>query len=220
MSLPKVVLIGFNKCATRSFARLFEAAGHPTLHNKLRQPFRKSINVARLMMENETIGARIFDGVEGFTFYCDLVHVTAETYYEGGMAFRTIASDYPDALFILNLRDREDWIRSRLRHGHGEFAERTQRALHLNSRDSVADYWRRLWDQHLADVRRFAAEHPGRVVEFNVDTDNIADLCAALPAYHLDPQVWADEGRSRGITRNRASAALASWWSRVRPRSH
>jgi hypothetical protein len=29
LRLPRVVQIGFNKCGTRSFQRLFEGAGHP-----------------------------------------------------------------------------------------------------------------------------------------------------------------------------------------------
>ena len=220
MSLPRVVLIGFNKCATRSFARLFEAAGHKVLHNKLRRPLRASVNVARLMMENETAGLKILSGIEDFTFYCDLVHVTDDTYYEGGMAFREIFADYPDTIFVLNLRDREDWIASRLNHGHGEFAERTQRALNLNSREAVADHWRKLWDRHVADVRAFARENPGNVIEFNIDRDDIAAFCASLPAYRLDPAMWGDTGRSRGRKRNPVGKALASWWSRVRPRSN
>jgi hypothetical protein len=219
MSLPRVVLIGFNKCATRSFGRLFEAAGHRSLHNKLRQRFRPSINAARLMQANEMESGRIFTGMADYVFYCDLVHVSDDAYYEGAMAFRQIHADYPDTLFVLNLRDREDWIASRLKHGHGEFAERTMRALNLKSIDAVADHWRKLWDAHVADVRAFGAENPGKVIEFDIDKDDIADLCAALPAYHLDPAIWHDTGRSRGRRRNPVSKALASWWSRVRPRS-
>lgn len=125
--LPKVVQVGFNKCGTRSLARLFSAVGHPVIHHKVRRPLRSSRNAARLMRSNLADGRRVFSGMEEYTFYSDLIYLTETETFEGYKCFRDILRDYPDTILLLNLRDREAWIRSRLRHGHGELARRAMR---------------------------------------------------------------------------------------------
>jgi len=218
--LPRVVLVGFNKCATRSFARLFEAAGHPSLHHKLRRPLRRSRTVARIMRDNLASGRRVFQGIEDFTFYSDLVFVTDKVAYEGNSAYREILRDYPDTILILNLRDREDWIRSRMKHGHGEFADRYGKALGLRSFEEVQDHWRQMWDEHVAGVRAFMADKPGQLIEFDIDHDRIEDLIAKLPQYGLRAGDWGVTGQSRGRKLSPRMARAKRAWAhfRARPR--
>ena len=214
----RVVLIGFNKCATRSLTQLFERAGHAVVHNKLRKPWRKSVNAARVLRANLEQGRRSLAGMEDYLFYSDLIDVTDDYYFEGNTVFRAILRDYPDTLFILNTRNREDWIRSRLRHGHGEFAKRCMRALRLTDEAELIAFWRNLWDNHLAEVRLAMAEQPEQLVEFNIDCDNVADLCARLSVFGLSSDHWGDQGRSRGRKMHPALAWAKRVWAHHRPR--
>jgi hypothetical protein len=218
-TLPKVVLVGFNKCATRSFANLFAAAGHPSVHHKIRSLFR-SVNLAKVVQQNLQAGKKAFDSIDGYTLYGDLIYQSETECFEAYLHFREILRDYPGTILLLNLRDREDWIRSRANHGHGEFMARTMRANGFNTAEECKDYWRRQWDSHIQDVRTYMAEFPGQLIEFNIDTDNISQLVEALPAYKLQALAWKDQGRSRSRNHNSLLNRLKKAWSHIRPRSY
>lgn len=196
--LPRVVAIGFNKCGTRSFAELFRKAGHRVIHHKVRDRWPVPRRIGKIMQENLAAGRKVFDSVEDYTFYCDLIYATKSSTFDGASAYREILRDYPDTIFILNLRDREQWITSRLRHGHGEFAKREMAARGLSSMDELTDQWRTEWDAHLADVRGFMADHPAQYIEFDLDSDKAEDLVARLPDYRLNAEDFHDIGRTRG----------------------
>ncbi|WP_229666133.1 sulfotransferase [Actibacterium pelagium] len=211
--------MGFNKCATRSFSQLFERAGHASLHHKIRKPLQPSRTAAKRMKENIEGNRPVFEGFDDYVFYCDLVHVTPEEFFEGNSAYKEILKDYSDTLIILNLRDQDDWIRSRLRHGHGEFAKRYMSALGLDNLDDLAAHWRQDWDEQLKGVREFMDDKPEQYFEFNIDTDNIEDLISALPDYQLDACHWGDSGNSRFRKLGPVSKRAKKVWANMRPRS-
>lgn len=217
--MPRVVLVGFNKCGTRSFTRLFEKAGHKSMHRKIREPWRLRHNAARLMRANLAAGRKVFSGLEEYTLYTDLVFQTRRDCFEGFRRFREILRDYPDTILVLNLRDREDWIRSRMRHGHGEFATRVMRQQQIDGLEALADLWRRDWDAHIADVRQFMADCPAQLVEFDLDTDPVTRLVQRFSDYGLRAEDWDDVGRSRGVQRHPALLQVKRLWSHVRWRA-
>lgn len=216
--LPRVVQIGFHKCGSRSFEQLFERAGHRVLKHKVRGPFGQRRNAARLMRDNLRAGRKIFAGIEDYTFYADINYHTETDSFEPIFHFREMLRDYPDTILLLNVRDREDWIRSRLRHGHGEFAQRVMRQKGLTSLDALAEQWRQDWDRHLADVRAFMAERPDQLVEFDIDRGSAQELVARFAAYGLKAEDWGDIGRTRGVKRHPLVAWLKRTWAHLRPR--
>jgi len=216
--LPKVVAIGFNKCATRSLAMLFARSGHPAVHQKLPQRWRWRRKLGGIMRANHQAGLPVFFGIDIYTFYGDLIDSNQRYTFDGNSLFREIIADYPDTILLLNWRDQDAWIRSRLSHGHGEFAVREQRLRGLKSQEALVAQWRQEWDRHLAAVRTFMAAQPGQLIEFNIDRDPIESLIARLPSYGLQAEHFSDIGRSRG-------RRLAPWlayskrlFSRHRPR--
>jgi len=217
-ALPRVVQIGFNKCGTRSLQRLFEGAGHPVVQHKIRKPFRRARKAAFVMQQNIKAGRKIFAGMEEFIYYGGLIHQTESVSFEGIRHFREMLNDYPGTVLILNIRDREDWIRSRLKHGRGELVRRVMRQRNLNSPDELADLWRKEWDEHMDDVRTYMANFPDQLIEFNLDTDDVQSMVDRLPAYGLKASDWGDIGRTRGIRENALVKSIKEWWAHVRPR--
>lgn len=216
--LPRVVAVGFNKCGTRSFAELFRRAGHPVIHHKVRDRWPVPRRIGQVMQANLAAGRKVFDGVEDATFLCDLIYSTPESTWDGASAFREILRDYPDTILLLNLRDREQWIASRLNHGHGEFARREMAARGLQRTEDLTAEWRAEWDAHLAAVRAFMADRPEQYIEFDLDRDRPEDLAARLPAYHLNPADFQDIGRTRGRRMSAAMKALKRFVAHNRPR--
>lgn len=216
--LPRVVIVGFNKCGTRSFAHLFQAAGHRVIHHKVRDRWPVPRRIGKIMRDNLAAGRKIFDSVEDYGLYCDLIHNDGRETWDGATAFREILRDYPDTILILNLRDREAWIRSRLRHGHGEFARREMAARGLTRQDDLTARWRAEWDSHIAAVRAFMRDRPAQYVEYNIETDTPEMLADRLPAYRLDPVRFQDIGRTRGEKMGPVKRALKTFVAHVRPR--
>lgn len=214
--LPRVVQIGFHKCGTRSLERLFRQAGHRVVKFKLRRPFRRSRNAALLIRQNLEAGRKAFAGMEDFTFYADLIYQTEQDAFEPIRHFREILRDYPDTVLLLNVRNREDWIRSRLRHGHGEFLRRVMRQRGVDSAEQVAAAWRQEWDDHLEDVRSFMAVRPSQLVEFDLDTGSVEALISRLSAYGLRAADWDDIGRTRGVRKHPIVTSLKRLWSHIR----
>ncbi len=206
--LPKVVQIGFNKCATRSLTELFAGSGHKAAHHKFRKPFRSSQNIAQLVLANKTAGRRMFAGFEDYDFYADMVWQSDAESYEAFKDFDLIYRDYPDTFFLLNHRDRENWINSRMKHGHGDFVTRVMAEHGFETREECAEFWRRDWDEHLSRARSFFAEKPGQLIEFNTDKDSVDDLITAFPDYKLQADAWGDVGRSRGRKLGAVSKSL------------
>lgn len=215
-ALPRVVQIGFHKCGTRSLEQLFRGAGHPVVKYKLRRPLRRSRNAGLLMRQNLEAGRKIFAGMEDHVFYADLIYQTESDAFEPIRCFREIMRDYPDTILLLNVRDREDWIRSRLKHGHGEFAQRVMRQRGIDSQEVLADLWRQEWDTHLAEVRAFMADRPAQLVEFDIDNDSVEALVERLSAYGLAAEDWGDIGRTRGVKRHPLVARLKKLWAHAR----
>jgi hypothetical protein len=215
-ALPRVVQIGFHKCGTRSLEQLFRGAGHPVVKYKLRRPLRRSRNAGLLMRQNLEAGRKIFAGMEDHVFYADLIYQTESDAFEPIRCFKEILRDYPDTVLLLNVRDREDWIRSRLKHGHGEFAQRVMRQRGIDSKEVLAELWRQEWDAHLAEVRAFMADRPEQLVEFDIDNGSVEALVQRLSAYGLDAADWGDIGRTRGVKRNPLVAKLKKLWAHLR----
>jgi hypothetical protein len=221
--LPRVVAVGFNKCGTRSFAHLFARSGHRAVHQKLPagllSRFWRTRKIGRIMRLNVEADRAVFHGIEDYVFYGDLIDSSAEGSFDANCLFPRILADYPDTILLLNWRDREDWIRSRLQHGHGEFAARELGLRGLANLDQLAEAWRREWDQHLAAVRRFMISRPEQLVEFHLDRDQIEDLVRRLPDYGLRGEHFRDIGRSRDRHLPAVVGRFKRWWSRHRPRS-
>lgn len=210
-ALPRVVSVGFNKCATRSLAEMFRRAGHRVIHHKVRDRWPVPRRVGAVMRDNLAAGRKVFDSIEEYTFYCDLMVNDGTTTYDGASAFREILRDYPGTILLLNLRDREAWIASRLRHGHGEFAKREMAASGAASEDDLAEIWRNAWDSHVSAVRSYMADYPAQFIEFNLDRDTAEGLAAQLPRYGLNPADFDDIGR----TRDRQMSAPVKWLKRA-----
>lgn len=214
--LPRVVQIGFHKCGTRSLEQLFRGAGHRVVKFKLRRPFRRSRNAALLIRENLAAGRKAFAGFEDFIFYADLIYQSDHDAFEPIRHFREIMRDYPDTILLLNVRRREDWIRSRFNHGHGEFLRRVMRQRGTDSAEEIVAAWREEWDNHLANVRAFMADRPGQLVEFDLDNDPVQVLVERLPEYCLRAEDWQDIGRTRGVRRHPLVVRLKRFWAHVR----
>ena len=190
------------------------------MQHKLRAPLRRNRNAALLMRENLKAGRKIFSGMEDYVLYAGLIYQTETESFEAIRSFREIMRDYPDTILLLNKRNREDWVRSRLKHGHGEFAKRVMRQRGIESVEELAETWRQEWESHIADVREFMADRPEQLVEFDLDTGSVEALVERFSDYGLMADHWGDIGRTRGIKHHPLVAKAKKTWAHLRWRAN
>lgn len=160
------------------------------------------------MADNLSGGRKILSGIEHYDFFSDLEYFTDDARIDGYKYFKEIERDYPDTLFILNLRDKEGWLSSRRQHNGGSYLIRAKAYLGVTKTQDVLDAWAADWDAHIAAVRgHFAGK--ASLIEFDIKTDPIERLIARLPAHGLDPAHWAHVG-ARGEDQVALRAQLAA----------
>ena len=211
---PIVVQIGFNKCATLSLTRLFNRSGVPSLHcnwsrgvgRGTKPPYQAQIH------RNLANGRPAFEGLDRFSGFFDLELLRPKRHFENFKQFAAIAETYPNARFILNIRDKAAWLKSRARHDEGRYLA-LQKGIYGETEEQVLARWSRDFDDHHAAVRAYFAERPGRLVEFDIAGDDIAKLVDFFaPEFTLDPAHWGhahktDDKSWAGTESDRMSSA-------------
>lgn len=187
---PHLFQIGFNRCGTRTLARWFARCGYRAAHWGQGR-------LARDLDAAKRAGTRPFLPWAGWDLISDIEHVGYDdgVLIEGYRDFAYIESRYPDALFLLNTRRKEDWLFSRMRHRGGRYARFYADHYGLSDPRDLLERWSAEWDAHLAAVRAHFADRPGRLIEFAVDRQPVDDLARALaPRFTLDPGLWEAKG--------------------------
>jgi len=176
----KVFQIGFNKCGTATIHHYLQSNGISSVH------FDKG-RLARRMFANLANGDRLLMGYETFDAFSDMEYLDANgTFLEGYKLFPYLADQYPNAVFILNTRDREDWIRSRLRHSNRTYAARQRAHYKTRSANDLADVWRAEWERHHRRVVEYftGKSHRFFICRIEIDLPHLLD--ERLPECRLD----------------------------------
>ncbi len=92
--------------------------------------------------------------------------------------YQLIDKQYDDVYFILNTRDVNRWIDSRLKHNNGTYLERFCSILNMNKK-GVINYWLSMWYKHHAEVLTYFYNRENFLL-FNIDTGNGEMLCEFL----------------------------------------
>ena len=124
----KIFQIGFNKCGTKTLHHYFSRNGIKSVHWD-------EGRLAQRMFTNLATGKKLVAGYEQFDVFTDMEFLSKSgIYLEAYKLFPHLTSQYPEALFILNTRNREAWIRSRLEHGKNlSYAHRSTLHYDLSS---------------------------------------------------------------------------------------
>src|SRR5262245_25628924 len=177
----KIFQIGFNKCATKTIH-------HYLATNQVRSVHWDKGRLAKRMFTNLAEGRNLLWGYEEFDSFTDMEYLDESGLYLAAYKlFPYLAAQYPDAVFILNTRDREAWIRSRLQHGSDLSYTRRQMLHHnVDTVTELADRWRVDWDQHHRRVVEFFEGKPYRFFVCRIETDLPHLLNTMLPECKLD----------------------------------
>jgi hypothetical protein len=165
--------IGFNRCGTLSLHKFLLSSGLRSLHWAEELLAVKIAN--RIDAGQDPI--KDFPRAIGFT---DMVGARDGLLVEPYKRFDYLHRWYPNALFILNTRDREKWIDSRSAHQYPGGGLIKGYANYLRIPESrVPDFWRAEWYVHHIQVRAYFAGAPN-FLEFHIERDDPQKLTSFI----------------------------------------
>lgn len=213
---PRIFQIGFNRCGTDSLCTFFKRNGYRAVH-WAKGKLAEGMELARLE------GEPLLHYVGRWDVYTDMERVSHRRIFRGrvlrrllrleGVAelkrpihafryFRTLDRQYPGSKFILNVRDVDLWIRSRLRFQGADgkpyrFCRHGHRAH--RSEEELTDCWRDHWEAHTRDVREYFQGRPGDLLVFHIERDPIDKLVSFFGAagHPLASRHWPWRNRTR-----------------------
>lgn len=179
----KIFQIGFNKGGTRSMCAYFRKNGINSVHYSC-----NGHCIAIKMMSNLSSRLPILDGIDNHQFYSDMEYVAEDEIIEGYAFFKELDLHYPNSIFILNLRNKNNWLKSRSNHpgpkNPGNYIRKWQ-AYYGMTKHEVIDRWSSDWDRHLAEVRSYFKGND-RFFEFDIERDDVSELSNFLIGHGLD----------------------------------
>ena len=222
--MSRIFQIGFNRCGTTSFYNFFKKNRIPSLHWN-RGSIAAGIKAAHLSNKP------LLSLVEGFTFYSDMEYVDiihagewiSELQFQelfkqqnrddflpiyGYEMFAELDKQYPNSKFILNTRDVDNWINSRLRflksgyeyckHGH---------SFHDNE-EELKLCWKEHWHTHYNSVIDYFKDRPHDLLIFNIESDDPVKIVDFFANLELKIEHWGHHNKSRG---NQGDFSKAEW---------
>ena len=127
---------------------MLEANGLNAVHHVYSRGGEKR-NIATDIEENMEAGRLPLDGMDEIDAFTDVEFISSTKIIQGNQFFPEIMSSYPDMKFILNIRNRDDWIKSRV-----SFPDYMKRHIEYHGLDesSIVKMWENEWDDHIKSV--------------------------------------------------------------------
>lgn len=186
----KIFQIGFNKCGTHSINTLFNE------HTNLKAIHWDYGKLSKSMMENFIANKKLLSNkYETYRVFTDMecCFLSEGKQYEWVFAFKyfkKLDEQYPKSKFILNIRNVDDWIASRLNHSsytildensniisnEYSYLERysfwLSKKLNKNiNKEDLVEIWKSEFEEHCYKVKKYFENRPQDLLVFNIDID-------------------------------------------------
>lgn len=198
ITAPRIWSIGFNKCGTTTLFRFFSNNGIASIHYGTS----RDGALATIMYNNYLQGKPILSPqFEQYKAFFDLENVYADPpIFINLMLFKELDANYPGSKFILNTRNKNDWINSRLAHvdkmKNKRYVDVLCAAYQINEAELIAR-WSQEWDAYHAEVLEYFKDRPQDLLIFNIDTDKPEKICEFFKdMFTLDPSLYGHHNKT------------------------
>ena len=134
--------IGFKRCGTTALSCFFERNGIPAVHFD-------DGKLGRRMQRNQAEGIPLLSGYERYDAFTNMEYVDRKNWFDGFRCWRELMETYGNSRFILNTRNKDNWLRSMAALGQGRRSLKQEyyRARYCtNDPARLAEIWSRDWD--------------------------------------------------------------------------
>lgn len=185
----KIFQIGFNKCGTVSLYALFKDHCKPLLPCLHWQEGKLALQIENNLSKN----LPLLTGYENNVFFSDMEAVYYENNYPKVISaykyFHILDQQYPNSKFILNTRDINKWVLSRvnfktflikmidnelvLGRPDYEYILYYMDYYDTTNINDIASLWKNEYLRHVNNVRKYFANRPNDLLEYNLDIDSL-----------------------------------------------
>ena len=191
--INKIFVIGFNKCGTRSIHHLLQKNRLKSFH--VGPKWRK---LDEDVCNNRKLNRKLLYGYEDYCVFSDTSILQKE--------YKTLDAQYPNSLFILNTRDKLDWMVSRLNHRAPRSDGESRSYIRFMNRKNKTQLsweewvcrWSKEWDYHHSDTSEYFKDRSNDFLIFYIH-NNPKKIKTFLKIKTLDLKFWGQ----RGITPNK-----------------
>lgn len=179
----KIFIIGFNRCGTRTLHYFFKDNNLKSIHwdnNNLVDVFENNIKNGNKLLEN---GKTINKKVNSNCNYCEanvfsdmtkhIINKDAKDYY------KRLDKDYPNSKFILNIRNVDKWIQSRIKHNNGNVLNE-QMNFHNCDEKQIEIIWKNMYEKHILDVKDYFENRNSDLCIYDIENDTIDKIIEFL----------------------------------------
>ncbi len=194
--MTRLYQIGFNRCGTAALFALFQGSGVMSLHGsghywrRRGHPGVTGRNVQLEIHRNIRAGRPAIEGFEEFRAFFDMELSLSGAPIETFRHFALLAQEDPEAKFLLNTREKADWLLARARHGEGRDLRAAMERTGMSC-NGILRMWSDDFDRHHEMVLDHFADAPGRLMVFDIDRTPPAALARFVgPELAIDPSLW------------------------------
>lgn len=190
----RVFQIGFNKCGTRSLFHLFKDSGVPSVHYD-------GGKIANSMFRHHKNNRPLIDlRYKNIVFFSDMENVLIDKpIYVSLNLYKKLDKQYPNSKFILNIRDKKNWLKSRSVHKEGEYLKENAKKNGV-SEEEMIQIWSQEWDEHIKNVLLYFQNKPNKLLVFNIEKNKIDKLIHFFRPYlKLNKSKYQHYGKTKII---------------------
>lgn len=186
MTNEKIFIIGFNKIATKSFHKFFVHNNIKSVHfhafrisdgrHIIPKPLRannditnRHMSLANYFLYNKSKNKPLLHGLdEDIVCFSDMTDDATAT--DAKDFYKQLDIENPNSKFILNIRNVDDWIKSRTNHTcsgllnkHCKFYDCTK--------EEVIKIWKKIYFAHIEDVKKYFKNREKDLLIYDIDKD-------------------------------------------------
>lgn len=179
VKVNKIFQIGFNRCGTTSLYSFFKENSFDSIHWN-------NGDLAKKMDSNSKKNQPLLQDIDNYQFYSDMEFISDSKIIEAYKMFQILDKQYTNSLFILNTRNKENWLKSRLQHQNGSSSYIKKYSSYYNlSTKEILEMWSIDWDIHHKKVRSYF-QNNSRFLEFDIENDNPEKLFNFLKLNNIE----------------------------------
>ena len=193
--MPKVFIIGPNKCGTSSLHHLFKKSGMKSVHHN----YRKGRFIAQKIITNASLKRPLLHQIEEFDAYGDMNFANNRMAIEANIFFKELDKQYPGSKFILNTRPVENWILSRSKHKSrfGSYLGRYKEIFETEDDGVVFEAWQSWFQDQFTDITNYFRDRDNFLI-FDIENDDPAKIAEFLkPEFSIDVTAWEQKNKTR-----------------------
>lgn len=189
--LNKIFQIGFNKCGTVSLWKIFQAYVDP----RIKSIHWDSGKLAKTLYDNYINDRPLLSGYDDYIYFGDMQGKLWNNNKPEKMILPYISmyslldQQYPNSKFILNTRNIDNWITSRLNWGPGRDNDFYMSIYNVSNQTDLIPIFKNMWHHHHKSIISYFYNRLDQLLIFDIEKDSVEKIINFFPELKFDEKL-------------------------------